>query len=63
MDKESIEHIYANKVECSFYLGISVNDSVPACCRGGVRFESGPHCVILETIKMVPMSAISGTSQ
>ena len=29
--------------------GMSVNDSVPACCRVGVEFESSPHCVILET--------------
>ena len=29
---------------------IGVNDKVPACFRGGFRFEPGPHSIILETI-------------
>ena len=41
--------------------GISVNDSVPACCRGGVGFESDPHCVILEMLKIVPIASMAAT--
>ena len=32
---------------------MTVNDSVSACCRGGVGLGSEPHRVILETLKMV----------
>ena len=32
--------------------GISVNNSMPACCRGGIGVESGPHCVILVKLKI-----------
>ena len=40
--------------------GICVNDSVPLCCLRGVGFESGQHCFILETLKMVHTAAMSG---
>ena len=38
---------------------ISVNERV--CCRGGVRFESGIHRTLLETLKMTHIAAMSGT--
>ena len=31
---------------------------MPACCRGGVVFKSAKHCVILETLKIVPSSTM-----
>ena len=39
--------------------GITVNDSV-SCCRVGVEFESGPHRVKVETLKMVPAAGMCG---
>ena len=30
---------------------------MPACCRGGVGFESCLHFVMLKTLKMVPTAA------
>ena len=39
----------------------SVNDSVPACCQGGVGFNSVTHCKILETLKIVTTAAMFGT--
>ena len=40
---------------------ISLNDSLLACCWGGFGFVSGLHCVILESLKMIPTAAIYGT--
>ena len=39
--------------------GISVNDSVSACCRGGDGFESRSHGS--ETLKMISTAVKSGT--
>ena len=44
-----------NKVNTSKTVRIiEINNSVHACCWGGIKFESGTHIVILETLKIVP---------
>ena len=40
--------------------GKSVVGNVSACCRGGVRFEAEPHCVIIEALIMVSTAAMLG---
>ena len=52
-ERESLNYPI-NNPEVSVYIftrGISLNDKGPACCRGGVGFESGPHRVILKIIR------------
>ena len=44
-----------------FTCSISVNNSLSSCCQVGVRFESGHHRVIQETLEMVTTAAINVT--
>ena len=47
-----------NYLEVNHTHGFSVIDSVPPCFRGDVGSKSSLHCIILETLKMVLVTAI-----
>ena len=47
--------VFSSEATNKFLYHYSENDSVPACCHGGVELESGPHTAILETLKFLPM--------
>ena len=60
--KKEIDHFYdvtgiKSRADCAS----SIADSVFACCRRGVGFESDPHRVVLEILKIVPTAAMPGT--
>ena len=60
--KKEMDHFYdVTGIKTGTDWASSIADSVFACCRRGVGFESDPHRVILEILKIVPTAAMPGT--
>ena len=60
--KKEMDHFYdVTGIKTRTDWASSIADSVFACCWRGVGFESDPHRVVLEILKIVPTAAMPGT--